>query len=87
MCRASSTRHDVLGADDVFSGRAAGDVALLARTNADGRKLGVFSLRGKRDEVEVDLADGDYRNLLDERDVTVSDGRLSCDGSPIVLRA
>ena len=47
----------------------------------------MFSLRGKRDEVEVDLADGDYRNLLDERDVTVSDGRLSCDGSPIVLRA
>lgn len=87
LARLGRIKHDVLGADDVFSGRAAGDVALLARTNADGRKLGVFSLRGKRDEVEVDLADGDYRNLLDERDVTVSDGRLSCDGSPIVLRA
>ena len=77
----------LLGADDAFF--ADGDdescIALMERVNGDGRKLGVFSLRGKAGEIAVDLPDGNYVNRIDNSAVTVKGGKLVSSGKPIVL--
>ena len=36
-------------------------------------------------EVEVDLPDGMYPNALDGASVEVKDGKLRCEGEPIIL--
>ena len=47
--------------------------------------VGIFSLKNKKAEVPVELADGTYQNLLTEEVVTVADGKLYCDGKPIII--
>jgi glycosidase len=53
-----------------------------------GQKLvGVFSLRGKSAEVDTELPDGVYRNLIDGSEVTVAGGRLFCAARPLILES
>ena len=89
MTRLYRIKRLVLGADDDFSARADDKrhIAVLERANADGRKLGVFSLRSKAGAVEVGLPDGTYENLIDGSTVAVRDGKLRCTGEPIILKA
>ncbi len=47
--------------------------------------IGVFSLQGRAAEVEVGLGDGIYQNLIDHREVTVTDGRLYIHNQPIII--
>ena len=83
----SVIKHTVLGADDDFWARAddANDIAILGRENAESRKLGVFPLKSKSASVPVEAPDGVYENLLDGSSVTVEDGKLLCEGRPIVF--
>ena len=76
-----------LGADDAFfaSGDDESCIALMERVNGESRKLGVFSLQGKAGELAVDLPDGNYVNQIDDGAVTVKDGKLLSDGTPIIL--
>lgn len=89
MRRLAQVKREHLGADDDFIAAADDEhgVAVLFRANAQGKKLGVFSLRSESAEVAVDIADGDHVNLIDGGTVTVRDGRLRTDGKPIVLKA
>ncbi|WNS44215.1 alpha-amylase family glycosyl hydrolase [Paenibacillus sp. MMS20-IR301] len=53
-----------------------------------GQKLaGVFSLRGKPAEAELELPDGDYVNLIDGSPVSVAGGKLHCSGKPVIVEA
>ncbi len=55
---------------------------------ADEKKLiGVFSFKGTKTEVPVELADGSYTNLVTEEQVAVKDGKVYCDGMPIIIEA
>ena len=45
----------------------------------------VFSLKAKSAAVEVPAPDGEYENLIDGRPVTVKDGKLKCEGKPIIF--
>lgn len=55
---------------------------------SEGKKLvGIFSFKGSKAEAEVDLADGTYKNLLTEESVIVTDGKVYCDGNPIIIEA
>lgn len=76
-----------LGADDYFVAQALDelDIAMLERGNADGRKLGVFSLKSLVSELEVPAPDGEYENLIDGSLVKVENGRLMCLGKPIIF--
>ena len=76
-----------LGADDALEARAdnAQHVAVLKRTNADGKKLGIFPLRGTPSRAEVDWPDGDYVNRIDGELVRVQNGVLQTGGEPIIL--
>ena len=87
MARLYRIKHEVLGADDDFSARADDErqIAVMERANAAGKKVGVFSLRSQAGPVSVDLPDGIYQNLIDGNTVAVSDGKLLCEGGPVIL--
>jgi hypothetical protein len=51
------------------------------------RLAGVFSLRGKQADVELELPDGVYVNLIDGSTVTVEAGKLHCGGKPVIIEA
>lgn len=82
-------KHGCLGAHDQVRYRADDphDTAIVERRGKEGRIVGVCSLRGMAAEVEVDLPDGRYRNLLDGGEVRVTEGTIACTGEPLVLRA
>ena len=55
------------------------------KQRAFSRKLGVFSLRGRRAEAAVPWEDGTYVNLLDNRGVTIRGGKLPVGETPVIL--
>lgn len=80
-------KKEFLSANDYFKANAddANDVAILERDDNCNKKLGIFSMKGKATAVKVDLPDGIYVNLMDGKNISVSDGVLHCDGKPIIL--
>ena len=76
------------GTQDWFRAEAddENDIAILQRGGERKRFLGVFSLKAKSAEIKADAPDGEYQNLIDGETVTVRDGRLPCQGRPIILR-
>ena len=80
-------KKQVLSDEDHFKGRAedANHIAILERDDNRMRKVGVFSLKGMSAEVKVDLPDGNYTNQLNGNIVAVADGKIICDGEPIVF--
>ena len=81
-------KHEVLGANDSISFVADDDHDVAVVTRDDGRrKLGVFSLRGQDADVDVELPDGVYENLVSGEKVVVREGALHTDGRPIVICA
>ncbi len=63
----------------------ASDVIVAIHSKGNKKLIGVFSMKGKAALASVELPDGNYRNLIDSKEVIVADGRLSCDGKPIIV--
>ena len=61
------------------------EIAVMERFNAERHLVGVFSLRAKTATVKVPLKDGAYENLIGGNTVTVKDGKLRTDGTPLIL--
>lgn len=61
------------------------DIAVLLRDNNVTKKLGIFSFKGKSADVAIPFQDGNYRNYFDNQMVVVSEGKIHCAGSPIIL--
>lgn len=80
-------KKNVLSGDDYFMCRADDehDIAILERDDNQTHKLGIFSLKGKKAEVKVKIADGTYKNCIDNRDITVKNGAIACDGTPMII--
>ena len=72
-----------LSCRDSFTASAADalDIALMER-QSQGR---VFSLKARSGDVALDLADGEYTDLIYGSPVTVRDGRLRCQGRPLII--
>ena len=85
--RLSAIKHDEFSPDDAFFAQAVDrrDTAVMTRLNGSARKGGIFSLKSKDAVVEPGIPDGGYENLIDGSIVTVSKGKLRCDGNPIIL--
>ena len=83
----ASIKHELLGEDDSF--RADSDdrhhIAILERENAQGRKIGLFSLRSELARVPVNAPDGRYRNALDGSEVLVENRSTLCPGKPVIF--
>lgn len=81
-------KKTVLDDDDYFKADAddENDIAILERDNNKSKKVGIFSLKSKSADVKVDLPDGDYKNEISGETVTVSNGKIHCNGNAIIIR-
>ena len=78
----------MFGGSDWFwaEGDSERDIAVLRRGSGERQFLGVFSLKSNRGEVTVGLADGSYENLIDGKSVEVRNGKLRCEGKPVIIK-
>ncbi|KGE18844.1 alpha-amylase family glycosyl hydrolase [Paenibacillus wynnii] len=61
------------------------DIIVGTYTWGEQKLVGVFSMKGKSAEVETDLPDGVYLNLIDDSEVIVTQGKLHCKAEPIII--
>lgn len=87
FAKLDTIKKTVLDDDDYFKADAddENDIAILERDNKS-KKVGIFSLKSKSADVKVDLPDGDYKNEISGETVTVSNGKIHCDGKAIIIR-
>lgn len=88
LAKLDTIKKTVLDDDDYFKADAddENDIAVLERDNNKSKKVGIFSLKSKSADVKVDLPDGDYKNEISGETVTVSNGKIHCDGKAIIIR-
>lgn len=80
-------KHPLL-MDSSYEVRALPKDIIYATHRRNGKQLaGIFSVRGCSSSISVDIPDGFYKNLLDNRLVEVHAGRMSCQGEPIILES
>ena len=78
-------KHPLM-ADGAYEVRALpGDVLYAVHRSGKRRLAGVFSVRGAKALVRVEMPDGWYENLFDGSRVEVKVGRLSCRGVPVII--
>ena len=83
FAKLDTIKKTVLDDDDYFKADAddENDIAILERDNNKSKKVGIFSLKSKSADVKVDLPDGDYKNEISGETVTVSNGKVHCNGN------
>ncbi|MFZ1650967.1 MAG: alpha-amylase family glycosyl hydrolase [Ruminococcus bromii] len=88
FAKLDTIKKTVLDDDDYFKADAddENDIAILERDNNKSKKVGIFSLKSKSAYVKVDLPDGDYKNEISGETVTVSNGKVHCNGKAIIIR-
>lgn len=88
FAKLDTIKKTVLDDDDYFKADAddENDIAVLERDNNKSKKVGIFSLKSKSADVKVDLPDGDYKNEISGETVTVSNGKIHCNGNAIIIR-
>ena len=76
-----------LSCEDYFIAKAddKNDIAILVRDDNKTKKMGIFSLKAKAADVAVDAPDGEYLNLIDGKAVVVANGKMTCDGTPVII--
>ena len=89
LSRLASIKKNSLSCGDYFMAVADDETntAILYRDDGKIRKLGVFSLSGKHNNINVKLKDGDYGNLITGETITVQNGILQTSGEPIIIKA
>ena len=85
MRRMAEIKHSFLDAEDDFLARADDRhaIAVLERVGRGVRKIGAFSLRSEKAEVEVPAPDGEYPDLIGGGAVSVKNHTIRCEGRPI----
>ncbi len=88
IARCAKIKRTELTADGIYGsfGDDDKDVAYLWCKMGQECVVGIFSLKGYTGEIAAHMADGSYENLLTEEMVGVSEGRLTHDGTPIIIR-
>ncbi|MNP17171.1 hypothetical protein D3C76_1095950 [compost metagenome] len=61
------------------------DILIGEYTWGNQKLIGVFSMKGKSAEVEVNLPDNTYTNLIDGTKIIVKDGKLLSVSKPIII--
>ena len=87
MKKLAAIKKTLFTGEDHFWGTADDQrrVAVLERFGPEKHCVGVFSLNGENARVKVKLPDGTYENYIGGNLVTVEDGELLCDGTPLIL--
>ena len=89
LSQLASIKKNRLSCGDYFMAVADDETntAILYRDDGKIRKLGVFSLSGKHNSINVKLKNGDYGNLITGEIITVQNGILQTSGEPIIITA
>ncbi|MMZ58552.1 hypothetical protein D1872_205380 [compost metagenome] len=61
------------------------DILVGEYTWGERKLIGVFSMKGRSAEVNVNLPDSVYTNLIDGTEVIVKDSKLSSVSKPIII--
>ena len=86
MRRLAEIKREPVFTDSIYHVEARGDDVIVAsHKSGEAEALGVFSLKGRSAYVEVDLADGEYVDLIDGRTIEVSRSALQTCGEPIII--
>ena len=87
LSRLAFVKKNVLSCRDYFTAVADDktNTAILYRDDGKIKKLGVFSLSGKHNTINVNFKNGDYGNLITGETVTIQDGKLHTSGDPIII--
>lgn len=51
----------------------------------DEKIVGIFNFEGTKAKVDVELCDGIYRNIINQTDIQVEDGKIYSDGTPVII--
>ena len=80
-------KKNSLSCRDYFQAEAddKNNIAVLTRDDGIKTKIGVFSLLGKHNMVNVSIKDGNYVNLINGETVTVENHRLLSTDEPIII--
>ena len=89
LSQLASIKKNRLSCGDYFMAVADDETntAILYRDDGKIRKLGVFSLSGKHNSINVKIKNGDYGNLITGEIITVQNGILQTSGEPIIITA
>ena len=60
-------------------------IAVCRRYGEGTQAVGIFSLHGQSAPVRLEVPDGGYVNLMDGKAFLVKNGRVFCDGKPIIF--
>ena len=87
LARLAALKKEALGEADAFLARAddAHAIAVMERFSPERRAVGVFSLRGERAAVGLDVPDGEYAELIRGGSVLVKNGQILSDGEPVIF--
>lgn len=88
LAKLGQVKKQNFGCDDHFAAKADNEnhIVCAKRIGSLGKAFGVFSLKGMSAEVETDVPDGSYVNLIDGVEIAVKGGRLLCGGKPIIFK-
>ena len=87
MQKLYAIKQDPLFADSIYRVKALPrDLILATHERGEEKLYGIFSVRGEKGLVRIDLPNGTYKNLLGGT-VDVYEGCLSMTGEPIIIRA
>lgn len=85
--RLAQLKRDPIFTDSAYHVTALpGDILLATHKRGAERLVGIFAAGGKPGQADVALADGEYINLITDRPVQVTGGKLIVEEDPIILR-
>ena len=89
LTKLAAIKKTHLSCHDYFMAEAddKNNTAILYRDDGKVKKLGVFSLSGKHNQIDVKFNNGDYVNHITGEVVSIRHGKLLTTGEPIVLTA
>lgn len=78
-------KDPLFGQSCCVSAALPGDVIRSVRSLEKKQAIGIFSLKGAAASVQVPVRDGSYRNEIGGGSVSVRDGTVRTDGSPVIF--
>lgn len=61
------------------------DIMVGMHIKDDKKLVGIFNLKGRKVGIDIELEDGVYKNILNQKDITVENGKIFSDGESIII--
>ncbi|MCB2209265.1 alpha-amylase [bacterium] len=88
LSRLYAIKKDPIFTDSRYKVRALPHEVLYATHRHENRQLtGIFSVRGNSSLISTKIPDGVYINLIDDGEVRIKSGKISCDGNPLIFES